>query len=266
MSPAAQPTRPDRHLAGRVARAMKWLLVVLALMLSGPLLTLAFGGARFDRDWRHATHRATGLAPDPATSREAVVQVYAGRTFGWRGAFAVHTWLAAKPAGADRYTRYEVIGWRAFGGGSALSLSDQGAPDAEWYGHAPRLLRDLRGAAAEAVIAKLPEAAASYPYATHYRSWPGPNSNTFVAYVGRRIPELELTLPSIAIGKDYLPFGQFIARTPSGTGYQLSLSGLFGVAAGGDEGVEVNVLGLVAGLDWRHPAIKWPGIGRIPPY
>ena len=40
-----------------------------------------------------------------------VVQVYGGRTFGWRGAFAVHTWLAAKPAGADRYLRYEVIGW-----------------------------------------------------------------------------------------------------------------------------------------------------------
>ena len=44
---------------------------------------------------------------------EAIVQVYASRTFGWRGAFAVHTWVAAKPAGADRYTRYEVIGWRS---------------------------------------------------------------------------------------------------------------------------------------------------------
>ena len=49
-------------------------------------------------DWRTASHRSAGLAPDPASHRDAVVQVYAARTFGWRGAFAVHTWLAAKPA------------------------------------------------------------------------------------------------------------------------------------------------------------------------
>lgn len=41
----------------------------------------------------------------PATHPEAVVQVYAGRPFGWRGAFAVHTWLAAKPKNTDRYNR-----------------------------------------------------------------------------------------------------------------------------------------------------------------
>ena len=29
------------------------------------------------------------------------------------------------------------------------------------------------------------------------------------------------------------------------------------------EGLEVNVLGLVAGLDLRHPAVKLPGLGRI---
>jgi hypothetical protein len=29
------------------------------------------------------------------------------------------------------------------------------------------------------------------------------------------------------------------------------------------EGIEVNFLGLVAGLDLRHPAVKLPGFGRI---
>ncbi len=29
------------------------------------------------------------------------------------------------------------------------------------------------------------------------------------------------------------------------------------------EGVEINVLGLVTGLDIRRPAIKLPGFGRI---
>lgn len=258
--------RDDRPSTRRATRAVRWLLLVVVLLLCGPVLTLALGRAHLDADWRNASHRPTGLAPDPALVRDAVVQVYAGRTFSWRGAFAVHTWLAAKPAGAERYTRYEVIGWRAFRGGSAVSISDGGAPDAEWYGQTPMLLRDVRGAAAEAVIAKLPAAAASYPYATYYRSWPGPNSNTFIAHLGRRIPELELTLPSLAIGKDYLPLGQVVARTPSGTGYQLSLSGVLGVALARDEGVELNLFGLVTGVDLRHPALKWPGIGRIPGY
>ncbi|MGE5087985.1 MAG: DUF3750 domain-containing protein, partial [Candidatus Levyibacteriota bacterium] len=139
-----------------------------------------------------------------------------------------------------------------------------GAPDAEWYGAKPRLIGDLRGAAAEAVIARLPDAAASYPWARSYTAWPGPNSNTFTAWIGRAIPELQLTLPSLAIGKDYLPPGDFVAATPSGTGYQLSLAGLAGVTVARDEGLEINLLGLVTGVDIRHPGLKFPGIGRIP--
>ena len=37
-----------------------------------------------------------------------------------------------------------------------------------------------------------------------------------------------------------------------------------GVLAGWDEGLEVNVLGLVTGIDVRRPALKLPGIGRFP--
>src|SRR5450631_2325301 len=100
------------------ARVAAWLLLFIGLLLAGPLLTLALGRVPIHGDWRTASHRSAGLAPDPSTHREAVVQVYASRTFGWRGAFAVHCWLAAKPRGADRYTRYEVIGWYARDGGS----------------------------------------------------------------------------------------------------------------------------------------------------
>ena len=78
------------------------------------------------------------------------------------------------------------------------------------------------------------------------------------------MPGLALTLPSTAIGKDYLPLTEPLARTPSGTGIQLSLLGVLGVSAGLDEGLELNVLGLVTGIDFRHPALKLPGIGRIP--
>ena len=240
------------------------MLVMLALMFAGPLLAVALGRTTVGGDWRTAPHRSVGLAPDPATHREAIVQVYAARTFGWRGAFAVHTWVATKRQNADRYLRYEVIGWYARAGGSAVSVSSVDAPDTQWYGARPWVLRELRGADAEAVIAKLAQAVDTYPYPGTYTMWPGPNSNTFVAHIGRAIPELRLTLPSIAIGKDYFPAGEFAARSPSGTGYQFSVAGVVGVIAGGDEGLEVNVLGMVLGIDPRGPALKLPGIGLVP--
>jgi len=245
-------------------RTLTWVLVIIALLLCGPLLSLAFGRVPLHGDWRTASHRSTGLAPDAATYRDAVVQVYASRTFGWRGAFAVHTWLAAKPAGADGYTRYEVIGWYASSGGSVVSVTTHRAPDAEWYGAPPRLIADVRGERAAQIIAGLPNAVATYPYATTYRAWPGPNSNTFIAHLGREIGALDLTMPSNAIGKDFVPLEQMFTRTPSGTGVQFSLYGLFGVLAAKDEGVELNVLGLVTGLDVMHPALKLPGVGRVP--
>jgi hypothetical protein len=34
--------------------------------------------------------------------------------------------------------------------------------------------------------------------------WPGPNSNSFTAWVGLEVPELELNLPFSAIGKDWM--------------------------------------------------------------
>ena len=251
-------------LARGVVRAIAGLALITALMLSGPLLTLAFDRSAATRgDWRTATHRPTGLAPDPARHPDAIVQVYASRTFGWRGAFAVHTWVAVKPAHADRYTRYEVIGWYARGGGSGLTISDAEAPDAEWYGNAPEVIADLRGVAADTVIARLPRLAADYAQ-KRYRAWPGPNSNTFVAYVGRAFPELRVTMPPLAIGKDFLPVGEWLSRTPSGTGYQVSLAGVVGVLAARDEGFEVNLFGLVTGIDFRHPALKLPGFGEFP--
>jgi hypothetical protein len=247
-----------------ILRIVSWVFLAVALLAAGPIVTLVFGPAKLDAQWSTATHRPTGQAPDPATHPEAIVQVYAGRAFNWRGAFAVHTWLAAKPAGAARYTRYEVIGWNAMRGGSAVSVSDYRAPDAEWFGARPQLLRELRGEAAEAIIARLPAVVAGYAYPSTYSAWPGPNSNTFLAHLGRELPELRLTLPPTAIGKDYLPGGRLFARTPSGTGFQLSWNGLVGVLAAADEGFELNILGLVTGFDLKHPALKVPGIGRVP--
>jgi len=238
-------------------------LAVLLLALFGPLLISAAEVGADDRDWFRARRDSAGLAPDPASTPEAVIQVYAARTWGWRGAVAVHTWVAVKPQGAARYTRYEVIGWGVRNGAPAVR-TDRFVPDAYWHGARPELLVDRRGGPeVDALIAKVRAAVESYPYAGEYVTWPGPNSNTFTAHVGREVPELRLALPATAIGKDYLPGGALLAMTPSGTGAQLSLFGLLGVTAGYEEGLELNILGLSLGIDPLGLALKVPGLGRI---
>jgi hypothetical protein len=121
----------------------------------------------------------------------------------------------------------------------------------------------LRGEAAAAAIPKIIGAVTSYPYANEYNVWPGPNSNTFVAHIGRQVPELRMDLPATAIGKDFPINGSLVDRTPSGTGYQFSMLGLLGVSMAREEGVEFNLLGLNFGIDFIKPAFKLPFIGRL---
>ncbi|MGQ9365097.1 DUF3750 domain-containing protein [Azospirillum sp. ST 5-10] len=237
--------------------------LVLVLLLAGPAFVVASGTVALRVDWATADRTAVGLAPDPATTPEAVVQVYAARALSWRGAFGVHPWFAVKPAGAAAYTVYEVIGWRAYRGLPAVAVT-QRAPDGRWFGARPTVLAELRGAEAQAAIPKIAEAARTYPYSGEYRVWPGPNSNTFAAWVGRAVPELRLDLPPTALGKDYLRW-PLLARAPSGTGWQVSLFGLAGVLLAVEEGLEVSLLGLTLGIDPLDLALKIPGVGRIAP-
>ncbi len=242
-----------------------WKLLPLAvvLLLLGPLFQAAFGGeAPARRGWQFASRESIGVAPVASDYAAAVIQVYAARTYSWRGHLAVHTWVATKARGAPDYLVHQVIGFRERRGLS-VRVTEPDVPDRRWYGNPPELLVDVRGAEAERLLPRVLAAVQSYPYADSYTMWPGPNSNTFTAHVGREVPELGLVLPVTAIGKDYLPGGRPLASTPAGRGVQLSLLGLLGVTAGVDEGIEVNILGLAAGIDFRRPALKLPGVGRI---
>lgn len=239
-------------------------LRTLVVVVAGVALVLALVGASTAAgDWRSASTEPTGQAPDPVSEREALVQVYAARTWGWRGVFGVHTWIAVKPTNAGAYRVYEVIGWRLRSARSVVSVSER-HPDARWYGSIPELITEKRGAGVDSIIERIDKAVAGYPYADRYTAWPGPNSNTFTAWVLRAVPELRADLPPTAIGKDYL--GERIASSaPSGSGYQLSLLGLLGIAASGVEGLEVNLLGLTFGINPLDLSLKLPLIGRIGP-
>jgi hypothetical protein len=210
------------------------------------------------RSFRDANWASIGALPAAAQHPEARVLVMSGRTGGWKGVVAVHSWIVFKAENAARWTRYDVVGW-----GNPVRLNGW-APDARWYGTAPSVIADVNGAQAQALIPKIEQAVKEYRYANYgdYRMWPGPNSNSFVATVLRAIPEIQATMPPNAIGRDFRP-GPYLGWTDSGTGVEASLWGLLGVKAGWVEGLELNFLGLVAGLDIRDPAIKLPGFGRI---
>jgi len=235
---------------------MIWRTIAAAAVIAVLTGSVAMAG-----DWRTANRDSAGIAPDPQTTPEAVVQVYAARAWGWRGRFAVHTWIAVKAAEAPAFTVYEVIGWRAFHGQSALAVHNR-PPDGRWYGAEPEILFDLRGQGVDDVIRRIDLASRSYPHADAYHAWPGPNSNTFTAYVSRAVPELTVDLPPTAIGKDYLT-GGLLAETPSGSGFQVSLFGVVGLMIALKEGLEVNILGLVFGIDPDDLALKLPMIGKL---
>lgn len=217
-------------------------------------------GNRADRGWAWSARHSSGLAPDPAQhAATAIVQVYAAPTYGWRGTFAVHPWIIYKRSGQTSYTRYEVIGW---GSGDSVRR-DRNEPDGLWFGAMPQVLADHRGSEVDAMIDQIEAAITRYPYKDEYRSYPGPNSNTFLAFIGREVPALRLDMPANAIGKDYRPLSEVIGLSPSGTGLQLSVLGLLGLIVGVEEGVEVNLLGLNFGVDIKRPALRLPSIGRL---
>jgi hypothetical protein len=190
---------------------------------------------------------------------------------GQRGKFLTHHWIVLKRENARSWSRYEVLGFASRDGDGARNGQWLGnhptlnryAPDGRWFGRSPVVIADAEGPTAAAMIPKIEAVIESYEaMAGHYRFWPGPNSNTFVAAVVRAVPELGASLPPTAIGKDFRP-GVFAGLTDSRTGVEAGAWGILGVKIGWIEGVEINLFSFIAGIDLRQPALKLPGFGRI---
>ena len=239
----------------KLALGLFLLLFILPLCISAALYWHSGQGA----GWQTADRSSAGLLPDPAAHRPAVLRVFAAQTVRWRGIFAVHCWIVFKPEGAASYTRYDYTAW-----GAPIRMNGF-EPDGRWFGKVPETVFASDGAAAEALIPRVRQAIEGYAFRNQgdYRAWPGPNSNTFVAAVLDGLPEVSLALPPTAIGKDFPYDGRWLRATPSGTGFRLSLGGYGGLTVAWVEGVELNILGGVAGLDLRRPAVKLPGLGRL---
>lgn len=201
------------------------------------------------------------MAPKPHELKEDIVQIYYARAFSWRGYFGIHPWIAWKKKEEQQYTVAQVTSWNIRRLGTTIDMKED-IPDRLWFDSTPSVLYEARGKRATSIIKQLKPLILNYPYKDKYRVYPGPNSNTFVTYLIRNIDELDIELPSTAIGKGYLG-DQFLVKTASKTGATFSLFGLLGVTLGAMEGLEVNIFGLHFGIDLWTPALSFPIIGRI---
>ncbi len=116
------------------------------------------------------------------------------------GAIALHYWFVVLEAGeAHRWEVWQTAnaGGRSFG----HVHCDLKTPDAGVGGGPSRIEREWHGEEARSLHAVLqnPE---RYPYCRRYLVWPGPNSNTFVAWVLEQA-RIECPLGWKCIGKGY---------------------------------------------------------------
>ena len=117
---------------------------------------------------------------------------------GW---LAAHYWFVIEERG-ERH-RWEVWQSPDAGGRSVGHLHcDLKAPEADVGGGPSRLEAEWRGDEARRIAAVLSRCATDYPYCTRYVAWPGPNSNTFVAWVLAQAG-IEHRLGRRALGRNY---------------------------------------------------------------
>lgn len=237
---------------------MKKLVIIIIVILS--IFLSMFIRTYKQPSWRELSRESAGIYDKKYKGN--IVQVYAARTYGWRGTFAVHSWLAFKKANQNQYTVLEVVGWRARLG-QLVIRKKMDLPDRLWFGNKPILIEEVRDEKAASAIIQIENLVMNYSDKNLYRLWPGPNSNTFISHIIKNTNELTNSLPSNAIGKDWINNQGFYSQPSSGLGFQLSLYGALGLTIDLKNGVEFNILSLNFGFDILCPALKLPFIGRL---
>jgi hypothetical protein len=138
--------------------------------------------------------------PDAGDSTARVELRYATLPFPL-GLFAAHYWFVVFEPGGGCH-RWEVWQTKGAGGTSIGHVHcDLKGPDAGVGGGPARVAAQWRGEKA-AAIRKVLGSAGTYPHCHRYLPWPGPNSNTFAAWVLRQAG-IEHPLPRRALGKDF---------------------------------------------------------------
>jgi hypothetical protein len=126
-----------------------------------------------------------------------VVQLYRAGIplLGW---LAAHYWLVIRDG--ERCERWEVWQSKDAGGRSIGHLHcNLKPPEAHVGGGPTQLMAEWHGEQALALQRVL---LTDYPHCDSYRYWPGPNSNTYVAWVLRQAG-IDHPLDRLAVGKNF---------------------------------------------------------------
>ena len=222
------------------------LLALLALVIAVPC------GCRTMRD-------PAGCADVGGDPGEAVVQLRAG-DIPWLGAVAVHCWFVEFDPARGRWTRWEIWDTAWSGEGNWGHLRRDAFSPGFWLNARHGILREWRGDEARRLQRVLRATPERYPHRETYRYWPGPNSNTYPAWVCREAG-VAVDLPGRAVGKDHFTLLGGAWTTTSRTGIQANLL-TFGAAVGLTDGVELHALGTSLGVDSWPPALVTP-FGRL---
>lgn len=227
-------------------------VVVFFLLLAGPMYLLVSGQVLLDTNWRTASRASAQLPRLAPIGNRAAIVLFSAPAFHWRGMFSTHTWLAVKRTNDSSYTVYQCIGWHRYFGDPIISIKKD-IPDRFWFDAAPKIEGMLIGKQAEQLLPQIERVVKQYPYANQYRMWPGPNSNTFIAYIIQHVPELHFTMPYNAVGYDY--GWRFDGNT-------VQLGGVLGYHLTTKAWV-FNILGLAFGLSFKPLGWIVPGLGYI---
>ena len=136
------PRRRSRRKAASWAFLAFFLLPVFGALAHSPIS----GGPTHWSQWDRSGHQPNAGAA--AAHPEARILVMSGRTRGWKGALAVHSWIVIKRENDRTWSRYDVAGW-----GKPVRLN-WWPPDL-WFGERGDVLVDIKGAQAEALIPRI---------------------------------------------------------------------------------------------------------------
>ena len=171
--------------------------------------------------------------------------------------FATHTFLDYRENVNSQWIRIEVS--TPTSGIVHKKISLVAAHGRKRFGERVRILSQSDGLANPHFARDIRAFAASYDDSV-YQSYPGPNSNTFMEKMIRKVDGVSAILDHNAIGKES---GFYLGKTAGGTGLKLQTP-VLGVALGLREGVEVSALGLSGGVSIYPPSIRIPFLPKIP--
>jgi len=171
--------------------------------------------------------------------------------------FATHTFIDYRESVRSPWYRVEITHPKS--GLVHKSISTADAYARMRWGERVRILSQDNGIANPNFVRDIKNFVNNYDDSV-YKTYPGPNSNTFIEKIVREVKGISAILDHNAIGKEN---GFYAGKTSGGSGFKLQTP-ILGIALGLKEGVEVSVLGLSAGVSAYPPAIRIPFLPKLP--